>query len=210
MDIDSAKRQIRLIVLLNAAEKAGLAPMPLMRLHAFGYFANVLSPLWELEPLDGKILKKRGGPFYPTLQRDLDRMVGTGLIIVSGVQHKKNSEGHWRLEGNYRLNGMFKKEILNCLNNYEEEVKLQIFIQEIAYAISSIDDNELDQAMLEDATYMDPVNGEGNVIDFGEWKDVNYSANSAQSFDFVMPYPGSPGRKLHLYFRHLYRRAHGG
>src|SRR5208337_5409069 len=97
------KKQVRLTVLLDAAEEAGLAPMPVLRLHAFAYLANVLAPVWELPPLEGKVLKRRGGPFYPTLQHDLDRLIGLGVAIIFGVSHVQNEDGHWRLEGSYRL-----------------------------------------------------------------------------------------------------------
>ena len=62
--LPSLRRQVRLLVLLRAAEAAGLAPLRILRLHAFAYLSNVLAPVWDLRALDGKVLKRRGGPFY--------------------------------------------------------------------------------------------------------------------------------------------------
>ena len=77
------ERKIRLIVLLSAAENAGLYPTPIRQLHVLAYLANVLAPVWNMPVLDGKLLKKKGGPFYPALQQDLDRLVGTGVVFIS-------------------------------------------------------------------------------------------------------------------------------
>ena len=209
VDFTTLKKQVRLTVLLDAAEEAGLAPMPVLRLHAFAYLANVLAPVWELPPLEGKVLKRRGGPFYPTLQHDLDRLIGLGVAIIFGVSHVQNEDGHWRLEGSYRLHKKFGKPILNALSYFPEENRMRVFIQEVAFALSALGADEIDRAMLEDATYSDPVPGLGNVIDFAEWKKINYSTNAANAFDRFMPLSASPGNKLHLYVSHLYRRAHG-
>src|SRR2546422_4375809 len=70
----SLRRHARLIALLHAAEGAGLVPLRITRLHSFAYLSNVLAPVWDMAALDGKILKRRGGPFYPNMQRDLDRL----------------------------------------------------------------------------------------------------------------------------------------
>src|SRR4051794_40231134 len=101
------QRRIRLVVILDAAERAGLVPLPVMQLHAMAFFANVLSPVWQMPPLEGSLLKRRGGPYYPPLQRDLDRLVGTGVAVISELGQARDDQGHWRLEGSYRLNGHF-------------------------------------------------------------------------------------------------------
>jgi hypothetical protein len=88
---------LRLVLLLDACEAADLAPIPVSRLHAFAFLANILAPVWSEHSFDGKILKRSGGPFYPELQRDLDRLVGLGIATVHDVGHVKE-RGRWRLE----------------------------------------------------------------------------------------------------------------
>jgi hypothetical protein len=209
--VRSIKRQIRLIVLLDAAEGAGLVPLGVVRLHAFAYLSNVLAPVWDMEPLDGKLLKRQGSPFYPDLQGDLDRLVGLGVAMISGLGHVLEN-GRWRLEGRFRLHRRFADPIIAQLAEYDDERRLATFIQELAFAISAFSDDDLDSAVSEDATYSDSLVMPGSVIDFDEWRHVNYSANAAQYFDYVLPDAGNstPGEKLHLYVRHLQRRVHDG
>ena len=61
-DIEILRRRTRVILLLNAAERAGVAPLSTARLHAFAFLADVLSPVWHLPVFDAAILKIVGGP----------------------------------------------------------------------------------------------------------------------------------------------------
>jgi hypothetical protein len=208
----SLRRQVRLLVLLNAAEDAGLVPIKILRLHSFAYLANVLAPVWDLPALDGKILKRRGGPFYPVLQRDLDRLVGLGMVLITGLDHVRDEDRRWRLEGSYCLNTEFSEAPLRVLGNFEAEAAFASFVRELAFALSALSDEDLDRAVSEDATYADPMVSFGNIVDFDEWKKTNYSANAAHRFEHLLPLgsDATPGEKLHLYVRHLHRRIHGG
>ena len=93
----SLVHQARLIELLWAAGEAGLTPLKLMHLHAFAYLANVLAPVWESPVLDGRVLKRRGGPYFPELQSELDHLLGKGVVLAKGLGHVE-VDGVWRLE----------------------------------------------------------------------------------------------------------------
>ena len=67
------------------AEHAAISPLRTRRLHAFAYLADVLSPVWDMPAFDGKVLKIEGGPHYPDLQREVDRLAILGLINISEV-----------------------------------------------------------------------------------------------------------------------------
>lgn len=208
--VDVLRRQVRVVMLLNAAEAAGLVPLRILRLHTFAYLSNVLAPVWDMPVLNGRVLKRRGGPFYPDLQQDLDRLVGKGVVTISNVSHVQDESKRWRLEGAYRLNREFADPILDALGSFPEERKLGTFIVELGYALSALSDEELDRAVSEDATYSDPMVSIDNVIDFADWRERNYSANAAEKFDRVIPGGNAtPGEKLHLYVRHLRRRING-
>ncbi len=209
--IDTLRRQVRLIILLDAAENAGLTPMPILQLHTFAYLSNVLSPVWSMEALEGKVLKRRGGPFYPVLQHDLDRLVGMGVVCISNVSHVLNEEQRWRLEGSYHLHRRFADRILSYIQELESEQEALAFLQELAYAVAALSDDELERATASDATYADPIIDRGNVVDFAEWKSVNYSANAARYFENLLPSGAraTRGEMLHLYVQHLYMRLHG-
>ena len=208
---DILRRQIRILILLNSAENAGITPISVSHFHMLAYFSNVLSPIWNAIPLDGKILKREDGPFYPSLQVDLDRLVGIGVVGISKISHTQDKHGRWRLDGQYQLNPQLSKPILEKIQALHWEAEINHFIQEIAYAFSSM--VELDKSIIanEDATYADPIIDFGNVVDFGEWKNENYSFNAAAFFESFFPANTrvARGELLHLYVRHLQRRLHG-
>lgn len=210
-DFQGLKRKVRLILLLDAVENAGLSPIPLSQLHSLAYLSNVLAPVWNMPALDGKVLKKNGGPFYPALQRDLDQLIGIGVAVISSVGHEQDVDGNWRLKGKYRLNRMFSDKIVCRIEEFEDERKIRSFIQELAFALSALSDQEIDVALHEDATYSNPNVGIGNVVDFAEWQKKNYSANVARHFENLLPggSKATPGEQLHLYLLHLQARIHG-
>lgn len=206
----SLQRRVRLVVILDAAAHAGLTPLKLSWLHAFAYLCNVLSPVWNMPAFDGKVLKRRGGPFYPDLQHDLDCLVGSGVAKITDLGHYQDEDKNWCLEGRYALRQEFSTRILNQIQSYPDEVKTSVFIRELAFALSSLDSGALDEAVAEDATYSDPSVSFGNVVDFDEWRKKNYSANVARYFENIAPSgkTTTAAEKIHLYVRHLYRRAH--
>lgn len=202
------QQQIRIVMLVDAAIAAGIGPLPVNQLHLLAYYSNVLSPVWELPPLDGKILKRHGGPFYPSLQRQVDHLVGSGVLSIHGVDHATDEEGKWRLVGSYSPNARFADRILAAASSIREMHSVRTFIQEIAYALASLDLAEVSGTADEDAAYSDPLVEAGNVVDFGEWRDVNYSSRSADYLAGLMPSGNwtTPGEKLHMYVRHMHQR----
>ena len=67
VDYDALRRQMRLLLLLDGSERAGIAPIRLRLLHTYAYLSNVLAPVWNASILDGRLLKMRGGPFLPPI-----------------------------------------------------------------------------------------------------------------------------------------------
>ncbi|GAI23749.1 unnamed protein product, partial [marine sediment metagenome] len=180
------RRRVRLIMLLHASESAGLAPIGILQLHSLAYLSNVLSPVWELRPLDGKVMKRRGGPFYPALQHDLDGLVSQGLVLITNLGYERDDYGRWRLDGAFHLNHNFADAVIRQYRNYEAEYHLATFIDELAFAFSALSEEDLQSVASEDATYADQLTSFGNVVDFGEWQTLNYSANAANYFDRLL------------------------
>ena len=209
-DVAASRQWARILVLLDAAGHAGVVPMPILQFHAFAYLANLLAPVWSMSPLDGKVLKRQGGPFYPNLQQDLDRLVGLGLVVISDVSHICDTFGAWRLDGKYQLQRELSKGALRFLQRQPEDRAFVEFSRELAYALSSLEEGELERALMEDATYANPDSSTENVIDFGEWQRKNPSLEAIKYFDHFLPSSTAttPGEKLHLYVRHLRRRMH--
>ncbi len=159
----TVRRRARILILLNAAAEAGLAPISVIPLHALAYLANVLAPVWKMPALNGRILKRKGGPFYPDLQHDIDRMVGAGMVVVRGVHHVRDSAGKWRVEGMYGLNRELTRPAVEYLLGLHDENRVASFVQELAFALSALGESEFKRALIEDATYSDPTFSEDNV-----------------------------------------------
>lgn len=207
-DYRALARWVRLLMLLEGSERAGIAPIRLHRLHMYAYLSNVLAPVWNARVFEGRILKRRGGPFYPELQRDLDRLVGLGLVQINNLGHIIDKDDQWKLDGAFSLNYELASEALNIIGALPQLRELRAFLLEVAYAVSALSDTELDLVPSEDPTYADSNVAYENVVDFAEWREQNYSANAARYFASVSK-QATPGELLHLYVRHLGRKISG-
>jgi hypothetical protein len=210
--LDVVRRQVRLVALIDSAERAGLAPLSILRLHTFAFLSNILAPVWEMPVLEGKVLKRKGGPFYPELQRDLDGLVGLGVVVISNLGHVLDEQKRWRLEGSYQLHRLFADRVLQRVAQFEEERKFLAFLDELAFALSALGDDDIDKASTQDAVYSDPIVDFGNVLDFAEWGHKNAAATAAARLGRFVPGGVRPvaGEKVHLYLRHLKARIQGG
>ena len=215
---DSIQRRVRLVLILEASRGAGIDPLLTQRLHFIAYLINVLSPVWDMPSVtvgglrrSGSVLKQRRGPFYPDLQRDLDRLVGMGVAHVEGLRYQRLDEDHFRLEGSYRIDPERAKPILARVYSLPDEAQMARYIRELVLALSGLSDDEIDHAVMEDATYTDPVIGLDNVVDFGEWGCKNYSVAAAEHAGGLVKsgVGASASEKVHLYVRHLRRRLQG-
>lgn len=203
--IEDLRRQVRILMLLDAAENAGLAPIRVHRLHAYAFFSNVLAPVWSTPEFDGRILKRRGGPFYPAVQRDLDRLVGRGLADITSLGHVLGDDGRWRLDGAFSLNRALAGGVLDVIKSIPQLRQVHSFIQEVGYAVSALSDSDFDSVAEQDAVYSDSTISYENVVDFAEWRHLNYSANAARHFS-TLSERATSAELLHLYVRHLHRR----
>ena len=98
------RQRVRVLQLVEVAEHAGIAPIHSRKLHAFAYLADVLSPVWDLPAFDGKVLKVEGGPHYPDLQREMDRLVVLGLLNITDIEYVgRGANGARMARGTHRV-----------------------------------------------------------------------------------------------------------
>ena len=221
-DLERIRRRARLLLLLDAAERAGIAPLASGKLHAFAYLADVLSPVWDLIPFDGKIYKSEGEPHYPDLQVELDRMVALGLLQISNLRYVERGDEGARIEGCYSLNFSSAQlpPLLEALGAGKpgqaidrSDVNVHAFLVELAGALATLPDDQIDVAAGVDVTFGVAENL-NNVIDFAEWVEDRWQANSswraAERFREFLPESTnlSPGEKLYLYANYLGRAIH--
>ena len=215
------KQRCRVLLLLDAAEQVGIAPLPSPQLHAFAYLADVLSPVWDLVPFDGKVYKSEGGPHYPDLQNELDCLVVQGLVQVWDLRYD-TTDGGARIAGKYALN--FSSEHLETIFGAlgarapeaavdPDDRSLHAFLVELAGALTTLPNSQIESAVTVDATYRAEENLH-HVVDFAEWvedrKTANPSWRVAERFRAFLPEESRmlPGEKLYLYAAYLGRAMH--
>ena len=221
----SVRHKSRLLVLLHALERVGVAPVRMKRLHAFAYLADVLSPVWGLVPYDGVIYKMEAGPHYSDLQRELDDLVLMGLVDILDLRYiDAGADGAW-IDGLYQLN--FESNTLHSILDLlgvgnaadaldPRDVERNAHLVELAHALSTLDSEELDEAAKVDATYSSKAYQDGTVIDFREAKttlddgaqDVNKSVAVTEKFVDFFPNSTnlSSSERIYLYANYLGRR----
>jgi hypothetical protein len=197
---------------MAALESAGGTPVSNRDLHAFAYLANVLSPLWEVDPIEKSVLKDRNGPRSSALEHELDLCVGQGLLVVDSL--RPDPEEASRLDASYRLNAAIARPVLAAIEILPDEHEVTAYLNELAFAFLEIQPGRRDDAALQDAAWSNPAIAEGRVVDFGEHLHraaVNPAFNVAQTFQQFAPEGLNLNRaeKLLMYVRLLKRRAHG-
>lgn len=209
-DIEARAQSLRVLALLDALTRSGLMPTTVRALHELAYLANVLAPVFDLPPLDGKLLKRKNGPYYPELQSAIDGLVGRGLVDARQIRYEFDAdEQRYRVVATYRLR---REEAARALGRYRELYASEVhFLDELAAAYCGLEDGAHGKAALGDARFADADVDVNNVIDFGEWASAakNFSSNAAMAFA-----PGRnllPAERLYLYLDHLGEKlAHGG
>jgi hypothetical protein len=203
-------RRLRVIGLLDAAERIGVTPLALEPLHVIAYFTDALAPVWNVPVLDGQILKQIR-PYYPALQSDVDALVGCGVVAVSDVRYV-GARGHWRLEAKYQLNRRFADHILSAAEAFPLRRAELEFVREVVYATSGLGTEGLHVAGEADATYSDPLVDVGGLIEVERDRGEGYNstATAAMRFGELLGAESqvSTAEMVNLYVRRLYSRLH--
>lgn len=220
--IQAMRQRSRIIQMLDAAEHVAISPLRTRRLHAFAYLADVLSPVWNMPAFDGKVLKIEGGPHYPDLQREVDRLAILGLINISDVKYVSRPDGGARIDALYSLNldSPMIPAILGALGARGRNAALDPrdsdmcnYLLDLAGALATVPEEEIEKAAAVDATYSDRRVDLSNIIDFGRWSsDIhvdNLSLRTVERFRQFLPDDASlgSGEKLYLYASFLGRRV---
>lgn len=207
------RQRVRMLMLLDASDYAVIGPLSTSRLHALAFLADVLSPVYNLSGTAGRIMKRRAGPYFPELQWELDRLVGLGLVEVSGLRPVVEVSRAY-IDANFALMREAAQPILTLVYEDHGFLALKDFFREIAGALSRVPDNELDTATRADVTWQ--TGHAGTVIDYAEWRARNYSMLSAARLEELakeaLGQGGltlTPTARVGLYVQYLKRVAHG-
>lgn len=207
--VQALRRRLRVVALLAGARRAATTPVDVSQLHALAYFADALSPVWDLGIVAPQLLKRVAGPFSPALQADVDGLVGQGVVVASGVQHVQDPDSGWRLQAAYRLNWDFASRILDQARSFARWDREVRFVEEVVLAFSTLDQDRLLAALAADASYGDIEVSAGRLLDIARDEEhPNLTARVALRFRHLLEPQVQlmPPEMVHLYVRELDRR----
>lgn len=207
------RRRVRILMLLDAVEYAVLDPISVQRFHTLAFLGDVLSPIFGLAPMSGKVLKRRSFPYFPDLQWEIDRLIGHGLIVplnLTSVVEKSKAYVTFALA----LQRTRSSPVLDIVYSQHEFSILRDYFRELAGALSNIQDSQLDAVTQLDVTW--DSGHAGAIIDYAEWQAENYSTLGAERIEqlAVQAFGNSEARlsptaKVSLYVNYLKRVANG-
>lgn len=202
-------RRTWMLLLMDAIDRSGLAPMASSEIHQLAFYANGLTPVYEMELRGPELLRLKRGPFYPGVQWDLDRLVGTGLLRLGTIDYQWEAGETWLL-ASYRLSEPGRQSSARALHA-PRAVRTLHFLMEVVDAFARMGLREAREAAIwNDATYGDPELVERALIDLAD-PEQNATLWTADLFGSYANsrIPLKPREKLHLYFRYLQRLTGG-
>ncbi|HEY5409278.1 MAG TPA: hypothetical protein VIJ94_01000 [Caulobacteraceae bacterium] len=193
-----------LLLLLDAAERAGVTPLSVGRLHRLVYLANAMAPVYDILTPDGYILKYKRGPFFPAVQWDIDRLGAQGLARVANLQRAEDELGWW-FDADYTLTkrGM---GAVDAAKGLTEIAAKGSFLREVvkAFAAMELPEDERDAALLGDVAYAKA--DDQAPIDFRTASEnLTSLAATAIAGKGYEGHQVSRRAEVHLYFRYLER-----
>ena len=188
--------------LMEGIDQAGVAPINLEGFNTLAYLANAIAPCYQIEILDPTVLKEKSGPLYPKLIWDLDRLVGLMLVLVSNVRDPQ-PEGS---SPTYSVSRRGLAVLRACEAITPEFSKITSALRSIALAYARNSAALGTSSLLDrDGNYGNNLFGNGDVVDFGQWTDLNATQRAVQSLSNFFP-PGlqeHPSRNVNIYARYL-------
>ncbi len=149
-------------------------------------------------------------------------MVALGLVHISKLRFLERGASGARMDGLYALNFASEKlpallRALGCEGSAEaidpSDADVHAFLVELAGALATLPDDQIDVAAGVDVTYGAAINL-NNIVDFADWAEDKWQANAswraAERFHTFMPKDASlsPGEKIYLYATYLGRAIH--
>lgn len=188
-----------LLLLLDASERAGIAPLSVERLHRLVYLANALAPVYDLLVPDGFILKYRRGPFFPAVHWEVGRLVAQGLVIAQGARPIKDDLGYW-ISALYGLSSRGMNTVDGALG-IETITPRATYLREVALAFAALEMQQRDATALADVNYESAI--EEMPVHYGD--DLSNLAPLAAEALVELGAPSVRRLKLHRYFQYLER-----
>lgn len=211
---ERVKKRVRLLQLLEAAERGALTPIEVRKLHAFAYLADVLSPIWHLEPFEARLAKTGRSPYFPDLQYEIDILVAMGLVEVTSLKYIRNPRDEVSFTARFALRYESKHldAIFAALTEDADNTNTREYLVQLANALATLGDQDIEAAATEDATYSDPRTSTQDYIELSEAVEESSRTQTAiATFDKLFPETHlPPPRRLFMYAHYLGRKVNVG
>ena len=204
------KKRTRLLQVLNAAENAALTPIELRKLHSLAYLADILSPVWMLQPFEARLAKTGKSPYFPDLQKELDLLVASGMVQVSELSYSRaGSRVNFTACFALRYESENLAAILAALEEDSDSKKEREYLAQLANALATLRDDDIAEAATEDASYSDPALSTQDYVELADRSGRESRTERAVSeFGNLFPYTQlPPSRRLYMYAHYLGRKA---
>lgn len=164
------------LICLAESDRIGATPLSATQLHVTLYLANTLAALFSVNRVRGRVLKRGAFPFYPDVQREIDRLAFSGVLEVEHVDFGAKGQ----MIAHYALGSEGAAIHRALLSHSPEAMRTARLFRELISAcfgkflvmnaaIGPIDANYGSNLVLE-----------GEVVDFSEWTDENKNLEVAQ------------------------------
>lgn len=157
------------LLCVGEASRLGVAPLATAQLHVLLYLANTLCPLYRVERVRGRVLKRGAFPFYPDVQRMIDELAFAGVLSIDHVDF--GPKGH--LAAHYVLGADGARLRERLIAGSLEARRTAYLFRELASACFGKFLGSKTAIGPVDANYGDSDALENEVIDFGEWEADN-------------------------------------
>jgi hypothetical protein len=164
--------------LLSVAEatRMGVAPLATAQLHVLLYLANTMAQLFDVTRVRGRVLKRGAYPFYPDVQRELDRLAFNGVLKIERVNF--GPKGH--LSAHYGLGCEGRLICTSLVAHSPEAQRTARLLRELVSACFGRFLGTSTDIGVVDANYGSDDVLEGEVVDFAEWTDENKNLEVAR------------------------------
>lgn len=164
------------LICVAESDRIGAAPLSATQLHVTLYLANTLAALFSINRVRGQVLKRGAFPFYPDVQREIDRLAFSGVLQIEHVDF--GARGH--MNAHYALSSGGAAIHRSLLAHSPEAMRTARLFQELISACFGrfLATNAAIGPI--DANYGSNLVLEGEVVDFSEWVDENMNLEVAR------------------------------
>lgn len=165
-----------IVLCIAEAHRMGLTPVDASKLHVILYLANTLADLFDVTRVRGRVLKRGDYPFFPDVQREVDRLAFSGVLVIEHVEF--GAKG--RMAAQYGL-GPQGVQIYDAMLTHSAEAKrtARLLRELVSACFVKFMGTRADIGQV-DANYGDATIAPGEVVDFSEWSHDNKNIEVAR------------------------------